>query len=522
MNPPGGPNPEVRTAAEARLWLAALVESSEDAIIGKTLDGTITSWNDAAERFYGYTAAEVLGRPISLLMPPDRPDELPDILRRLAGGECIPPYETVRRRKDGSLLAVSVAISPVKDADGRVIGASAIARDITGQKRLEDELRRRAEELAESDRRKTEFLHMLAHELRNPLSPILNAVQILRLAGGDPQRREEATAMVERQGRHLARLVNDLLDVSRLSRGKVPLQRERLDVARLVRTAVADHRAALDGAQLRFRVTTPETPVWVRGDATRLIQIVGNLLNNAAKFTAPGGEVRVRLTATADGRRAELSVCDTGVGMEPAVLDRLFEPFSQADRTLDRARGGLGLGLALVKGLVELHGGEVVARSGGKDQGAEFLVRLPLEGEPAALSRSPANLARNGNRLRILVVEDNRDAANSLRVLLELLGHQVAVAYSGPEGVSAARQERPDVVLCDIGLPGLNGYGVARALRQDPTTAATRLIAVTGYGSDEDRRLSREAGFDLHLTKPVDPLDLQPLLARPAGGQTRA
>jgi PAS domain S-box-containing protein len=506
---------ERRLAEEARLRLAAIVDSSDDAIVGKDLDGVVTSWNRGAERLYGYSAAEVEGKPISLLMPPDRPDELPAILGRLRAGERIAPFETVRRRKDGSLVEVWVTVSPIKDPAGRVVGASAIARAITAQKELEEELRRRAEALAEADRRKDEFLHLLAHELRNPLAPIFNGLEVLRLAGPDPQRREQAEGMIQRQARHLARLVDDLLDVARIGRGAIRLQRERLDLARLVRTTAEDHRPALERAGLALAVTVPETPVWVNGDGTRLAQVVGNLLDNAANFTGRGGRVTVTVEVDREGRRAEVQVADTGAGIGREVLPRLFEPFGQADQSLNRAKGGLGLGLALVKGLTELHGGGVTARSAGPGRGTEFVVRLPLEPEPAALAGPPTARKANGERLRILVVEDNHDAAETLRILLELFGHEVEVAHSGPEGVEASRRRQPDVVLCDIGLPGLDGYGVARAVRQDPATAGARLIAITGYGSDEDRRRSREAGFDLHLTKPVDPADLQPLLTRP-------
>jgi signal transduction histidine kinase len=367
--------------------------------------------------------------------------------------------------------------------------------------------------LVEADRRKNEFLAMLAHELRNPLAPIRNGLEILRLAGNNAQVREEARSLVERQVNHLSRLVEDLLDVSRITHGKMRLQRQRLDLARLARTTAEDRRPTLEQAGLRLTLELPEVPVWVMGDETRLAQVLNNLLDNAAKFTDRGGEVMVRLRRE-PGPQAVLSVRDTGVGWQPALLERLFEPFAQEDRTLGRAGGGLGLGLALVKGLIELHGGRVNAVSEGPGKGAEFLVRLPAAPEPAALSQMPAGSRPTGEQLRILVVEDHCDAAETLRLLLELLGHQVKVAHSGPEGVRAAGQWRPDVVLCDIGLPGLDGYGVARALRQDQATAKARLVAVTGYGQEEDRRRAFEAGFDHHLTKPVGPEELETLLRR--------
>ena len=393
------------------------------------------------------------------------------------------------------------------------------------QKRLRDEKRRveqalRASEqsLREANRRKDEFLGMLAHELRNPLGPILNGLHIFHLACLDRPDLEQARAMMERQVHHMARLVDQLLDVSRIAHGKIRLAQSRLDLARLVRTTAEDRRGQLAQAGQTLTLEVPETPLWVQGDATRLAQVLYNLLDNAVKFAGGGDRVTVALAAGADGQ-AVLCVRDGGTGIDPELLPHLFEPFTQADRSLDRARGGLGLGLALVKGLVELHGGKVEAASAGPGCGAEFTVRLPREGEPAALSGQPSAAQPDAVRQRILIVEDNRDAADSLRLLLELLGHEVAVAYSGPDGVARATAWRPDLVLCDLGLPGLDGYGVAAALRQHAATAQARLIAVTGYGQDEDRRRSREAGFDHHLVKPADPHALQALLQAPQAGE---
>jgi CheY-like chemotaxis protein len=319
--------------------------------------------------------------------------------------------------------------------------------------------------------------------------------------------------MMARQVRHLTHLVDDLLDVSRLTRGKVQLRKQRLDLGQLARTTAEDRRPVLEGAGLALQLEVPQTPVWVLGDATRLAQILTNLLDNAAKFSGRGRTVTVRVTADAVRDQAVLSVRDQGIGIEPEMLSRVFNVFAQADKSLDRSGGGMGLGLALVKGLAELHGGKVEATSEGPGKGAVFTVRLPLEQEPAALAASPSEPQPSGKHFRILIVEDNKDAANSLSILLEVLGHEVKVAYTGPAGVEAAREWRPDVVLCDIGLPGLDGYGVARELRLNPTTARVRLLALTGYGQEEDKRRSREAGFDYHLVKPADPEELHRLLA---------
>ncbi|HUY36205.1 MAG TPA: ATP-binding protein [Pirellulales bacterium] len=377
---------------------------------------------------------------------------------------------------------------------------------------LERRVRERTEQLTEADRRKDAFLAMLAHELRNPLAPLRNALHVMGLCEvADPAIRQ-ALEMMDRQLRHLARIVDDLVDVSRIMRGKIQLRTERLDLAMLVRTVVEDHRGIFQRAGVGLMVDSRPLPVWMTGDPIRLTQVLGNLLRNACKFTGAGGEVSVRLSLDTAGGKAAVAVRDTGVGIEPAMLPHLFETFAQADRSLDRSQGGLGLGLALVKGLAELHGGEVQATSAGPGRGAQFTLRLPVEPEPKALSNMPKRVRRTGKHLRILVVEDNRDSADSLRMLLQLHGHEVTVAYSGPEGVSTAEQWRPDVVLCDIGLPGLDGYGVAGRIRQNPLMAQARLIAVTGYGRDEDRRRSDEAGFNHHMVKPVDPAALERLL----------
>ncbi len=385
---------------------------------------------------------------------------------------------------------------------------------VGGQVGLFLERKRDEEALREADRRKDAFLAMLAHELRNPLAPVRNAVGVLKMIGpGDPAL-EQARGMIERQVAHMAHLIDDLLDVSRIARGKILLRRQPLDLAGLVRAAVEDHRPLLETTGLKLVTDFPESPLPMLGDPTRLAQVVGNLLQNAGKFTDAGGVVEVRLAAEPDGGAAVLSVRDTGIGMEADLLGQLFEPFSQADRSLDRSRGGLGLGLALVKGLVELHGGTIRAASAGPSRGSEFIVRLPLNPElpPPAPRESPPPTSP-GAALQVLIVEDNRDAAESLRMLLELQGYRVAVAHTGGAALESARRLRPDLVLCDIGLPGgMDGYAVARALRADSFPPSLRLIALTGYGQEEDQRRAYEAGFDRHLTKPVDPAVLTELL----------
>jgi signal transduction histidine kinase len=372
--------------------------------------------------------------------------------------------------------------------------------------------------LARADRVKEELLGMLAHELRNPLGTISNALQILRLQGEGDETWKRTLDAAERQVLHQALLVDELLEASRVTRGEIELNCEPLDLARLVRDTVEGYRETLRNAGLRLDLELPElpeSPLPVYGDRLRLSQAVANLLRNAAKFTPPGGQVKVRAGRAAGGSRAEVTVRDTGVGIPREVLPHVFEIFTQADRSLDRAAGGLGVGLAVVKGLMDMHGGEAEARSEGSGKGAELVLRLPLASGtfPAVPAKTAATaVAGREEARRILLVEDNPDAAATMRDFLELSGHEVALAANGNDGVQAAREFHPEVVLCDLGLPGMTGFEVAAALREDPATASAKLIAVTGYGREEDRRKSKEAGFDLHLTKPVDPVQLRRVL----------
>ena len=407
------------------------------------------------------------------------------------------------RTRTGGFRHIRATGVPVFEPDGSVREWIGAMTDVTQTREAEQELK-------EADRRKDSFLAMLAHELRNPLAPIRNAAQVLRIPGLEPDRLERARSMIDRQVAHMARLIDDLLDVSRISQGKILIRKEPLDLAALVRGTAEDHRPLVEEAGLSLGLEVPDHPLWMDGDPTRVSQALGNLLQNAIKFTNPGGGVTVRLAGR--GGMADLTVQDTGVGMEPGILARLFQPFSQGDQTLDRSRGGLGLGLALVKGLVELHGGSVEAESV-RGEGSTLTLRLPLQDAGASpASGEPEGSPGKGAR-RILVIEDNRDAADSLQILLELSGHRVEVAYTGLEGVDAALRMRPDVAICDIGLPGgMNGYDVARALRQELPESC--LIALTGYGQEEDQRRTREAGFDRHLTKPVDPAALLHLLSQ--------
>jgi signal transduction histidine kinase/CheY-like chemotaxis protein len=393
-----------------------------------------------------------------------------------------------------------------------------IQRTRTNEQKLEDVSQRLSQQraaLERADRAKDELLSMLAHELRNPLGTISNALQVLRLKGEGDETWKRAIDAAERQVLHQAMLIDDLLEASRVTRGQVELQCEGLDLGELVRDTVTGYQESFAKAGRTLDLDLNGEPLLVRGDRLRLSQALSNLLDNAAKFTGPGGRISVRAARGAEGKRAEVTVRDNGAGIEPEELPYVFEVFTQGDHSLDRALGGLGVGLAVVKGLVEMHGGEVVARSEGPGKGSEFTFRLPLE--PAAVETRPAEeevavAAAAPSARKILVVEDNPDAAATMRDFLELSGHEVELAASGADGVAAARQFHPEVVLCDLGLPGMSGYEVAAELRRDPATRSAKLIAVTGYGREEDRRRSKEAGFDLHLTKPVDPAQLRALL----------
>ncbi len=375
----------------------------------------------------------------------------------------------------------------------------------------EERYRLAAEGLASEARRKDQFLALLGHELRNPLAPIRTAIHMLRSAESGDRTTARMHEMIDRQVSHLAHLVDDLLDVSRIARGKIRLQKKPVDVVRLVRTTAEDHRADLESAGLRFSVHVPARPVWVDADATRLSQIVGNLLNNSRKFTDAGGQVTLDLTA--GDEHVELTVTDTGIGIEPDVLPTVFEPFSQSEQSRHRSGGGgLGLGLALVKGLAELHEGTARASSAGIGQGARFSVTLPRIARGA--EREAALEEATPSRWRILIVEDNGDAATTLRMFLESEGHSVAHAPDAATALWKAREVHPDVILSDIGLPGeMDGYGLARAVCADRVFGRPYLIAISGFGQEADKRRAREAGFAVHLTKPVDPRVLQRVLA---------
>ena len=492
---------------QAQALLAAIVASSDDAIVSKTLDGTILTWNAGAERLFGFSAREAVGQPITLVIPPDLHEEERSILARLRTGERLEHFETIRITKDGKRIDVSLTVSPLRDAYGRIYGASKVARDITQRKQAEAALR-------DVDRRKDEFLAILAHELRNPLAPIRNSLHILRLTSPQDAVGEHVGDMMERQVNHMVRLVDDLLEVSRITSGKIELRRERIDLAAVVRSSVETSRPLIEAVGHQLSVTFTPEPLMVEGDPVRLAQVFANLLNNAAKYTDPGGHIWI--STGRDGKWAAVSVRDTGAGISSDMLPRVFDLFAQSEHLSERSQGGLGIGLTLVKSLLEMHGGSVEAFSEGPGCGSEFVVRLPLAAVPAIevpKARPREVPAPNLHARRVLIVDDNQDAAESMGILLKLLGADVQVVYSGPEALDLLPAYRPSAILLDIGMPGMDGHEVARRVRQLPEFRDIMLIALSGWGQEEDRRRSKEAGFDYHLIKPADVNALQSLLA---------
>jgi PAS domain S-box-containing protein len=474
-------------------------------------------WSENLESIHGLAPGTFDGTLTffrNLVHPDDQARVEAAITSAVEGG---PDYDVEFRNlwPDGSVHWMAAKGRVLRDRSGWPVRMLGVGMDVTERKRLEEELREHAARLAEADRRKDEFLAMLAHELRNPLAPILNGLELLRLARDNPEDVERSRAVLERQIRHVVRLVDDLLDVSRITWGKIALQMHRVDLAQIIADAVDIARPHLDGRRHRLKVDVPPEPLWLDADATRLAEVVANLLDNAAKYTPEGGAISV--LAERDGKDVVVRVRDTGAGMSAEVLARAFDLFAQGEPTLDRAHGGLGIGLTLVRRLVELHGGTVSATSEGAGRGTEVSVRLPAaSGGPAPrpVRESRAATIALAQGQRVLVVDDNVDAAESLMLLLGAQGYDVSAAHSGPAALEEAGRVAPDFILLDIGLPGMDGYAVAQALRRDPRLARCRLVAVTGYGRDEDRRRSRDAGFDCHLVKPVDPVALRALLTK--------
>ena len=485
---------EVLRQSEERFRL--IVDGVKDyAIIMLDRMGKVAAWNAAAETIYGYTAREAIGSHFSrFFTAEDMARQWPEHELMVARSEGRIEDEGWRVRKDGSRFSANVIITALRGGDGALQGFAKVTRDLT--------TRRRLEALQESERQMNEFLAMLSHELRNPLAPIVNALGLMKSRPASDQ--TALRAVVERQVRHLSRIVDDLLDVSRVTGGKIALKKEVLDLNAVVSHALESCRPLLEARRHTVESRLTDEPLQLDADATRLSQVLLNLINNAVKYTPEGGQVSVETRRENDV--AVLRVRDNGIGIGAALLPKVFDLFVQGDRSLDRTEGGLGIGLTLVRRLVEMHGGSVAAFSEGAGDGSEFVVRLPLTlahaATPRTLTVEPE--ARPRTRRRLLVVDDNRDFANTLSLLLETFGHEVRTVYDGRAVVPMATDYQPDAVLLDIGLPGMNGYEIARELRSTPALAQVALVAFTGYGQDEDRRRVREAGFDFHLVKPVE------------------
>jgi PAS domain S-box-containing protein len=500
-------NEEMLRESEERFRL--LVEGVKDyAIFGLTPEGMVASWNAGAQAMKGYEASEIIGRHFSAFYPPDAvARRWPDHELKMARATGRFEDEGFRVRKDGSRFWANVVITALYDHKGQLRGFGKVTRDLT--------VRKQVEELQRGERRMNEFLAMLGHELRNPLSPLQSALDILDMKPTDAAAIDWARKVFGRQVRHLSRLVDDLLDVSRITSGKVSLRSENVDLARLVDETVDAMRPQIQTRRHLLDVDVPDAAIIVRGDSTRLAQIVTNLVSNAAKYTPDSGHIRVSLEREHDF--ATLTVADDGMGIPPQLLPQIFDLFVQGDRALDRKEGGLGIGLTLVKHLAELHGGTVAAASMGLREGSQFVVRLPLRGEQPAQQTGAGTPSIAAEHFRVLVVEDNPDVARSLGMLIEILGHRVELADDGETALATALTFLPQLVVLDIGLPGMNGYDLARAMRAQPLLRNAMLVACTGYGQEDDRRRVQEAGFDLHLVKPVHVSDLEKIFAGMAG-----
>jgi PAS domain S-box-containing protein len=504
---------EQRRAGRAAQQLAAIVEYSADAIISKDINGIITSWNFGAEQLFGYHADEVIGKPVTILIPKERLDEEPNILQRIRRGERIEHYETIRQRKDGGLIEISLTVSPIKDSSGKIVGASKIGRDITQQKQAERELERAHKEAVAASRAKDDFLAALSHELRTPLNPVL-------LLASDSAQNPELPAEIRAQFATIrnnveleARLIDDLLDITRITHGKLSLNTGQLDVHAVLKDAIATVQSELNQKQISLTLKLAEGKPAMKGDAVRLQQIFWNVLKNAVKFNTEGGKIIVETSVLADGEKIAVKITDTGIGLTAQEISRIFNAFSQGDHAGNEAShrfGGLGLGLSISRMLVELHAGGIHATSAGRGQGATFVIELPLA--PASQSNGdstpPDPSAKNGSQngakkkfgMRILLVEDHEPTRTALSHLLTRRDCKVTTATSVAEARTFARQENFDVVVSDIGLPDGNGYALMSELRKN---FGLKGIALTGYGMEQDVLRGQEAGFVAHLTKPV-------------------
>jgi PAS domain S-box-containing protein len=521
----------LQKAEAAESFLSAIVESAEDAIFGKTLDGIVVSWNPAAEGLYGYTAAEIIGKPVTLLIPPDHPDEELQILQRIKRGERIEHFETKRIRKDGKIIEVAQTLSPVRDSLGRVIGVSNITRDIGQQKRSEhrerdalrqaQEARRQAED---ASRAKDEFLATVSHELRTPMTAILGWSRMLIGGQLPPERQQKAIETIDRNARSQAQLIEDLLDISRIVSGRLRIEFKPVDVANVIAAAVEAVQPAAEAKNIRIQTILNSAAGPILGDAERLQQVIWNLLSNAIKFTPKGGHVQIELHRIES--QIELRVTDNGTGINPDFLPHLFERFSQADSSITRSRGGLGMGLAIVKSLTELHGGVVSATSLGEGKGATFTVKLPISAvrreskyQNAVSKTSIPSPLRDRDELvgiKILIVDDETDTCELLRFLLNGTGAIVETAASAEEGLQLFDTWHPDILISDIGMPNIDGYEFIRIIRQERHSRVPA-VALTAMTRIDDRVKALTAGYQMHVSKPVEPVELISIVASLVG-----
>jgi len=510
---------EQKRSGQASALLAAIVSSSDDAIVSKNLDGIITSWNNGAQRIFGYTAEEAVGQAVLMLIPEDRKEEEKEILVRLRRGERVDHFETIRVRKNGSLFPVSLTISPVKDHNGTIVGASKIARDITEVKRITRELEQllESERVARSraetaNRLKDEFLATVSHELRTPLNAIVGWTQVLKDTLRQNRDAMEGVEVIERNAHVQAQLIDDLLDLGRITTGKMTLATEWLEVGKVINDAIASVRPAAETKQISVHTLFNEAGASLMGDRKRLQQVMWNLVSNAIKFTPKKGRVTVGITRV--NSHVEITVSDNGRGIAPEFIPHVFEQFRQADASTTRHYGGLGIGLSLVKQLVELHGGEVRAESPGLDLGATFTISLPVAVTRPEARRLPAStppLLQSGDDLagiRVLAVDDDRDSLEVVKRVLLARGALVRGASSVEEALETFSSFHPEVVVSDIGMPGHDGYEFIRRLRQLPGGAGIPAAALTALARAEDRMRALQAGFQTHVVKPVVPAEL--------------
>jgi PAS domain S-box-containing protein len=481
-----------------------LVENVRDyAIFLLDPHGIVTTWNTGAAHIKGYSKDEIIGRHFSIFYTPDAiARRWPDHELKLAVEQGRFEDEGWRLRKDGTTFWANVVITPIRDAEGWLLGFAKITRDLT--------TRRKVEALQRSERQMNEFLAMLAHELRNPLSPIQSALDVMQLRPDDPETAKWGNGIISRQTRQLSRLVDDLLDVSRITRGKISLRREPIEMHDVVSGVFESLQSAITARRQNVSISLPDQPLYIDADSTRIAQALSNIVGNAIKYTHDGGTISVR--ASADDGLMSLTIADDGIGMPPELVSRVFDVFVQGNRGLDRGEGGLGVGLTIAKRLVDLQGGTLTAASDGPGTGSRFTLGFPLLKNPPVAAPAHPRSRSTTTPQRVLVVDDNRDAAESLAALIGALGHQVQVLDDGSQALAVSADWRPDVMLLDIGLPGMDGFEVARRLRAMPELANMCLIACTGYGGDDDLRRMDEAGFDGHLIKPVGVTDLERIL----------